>query len=56
MKGLTQIENLLVEKPAVHTNDNRYIPTVIAFDFDYHMPNHIQHAVTVIGMLVPAIK
>ena len=56
VKGLTQIENLLVEKPAVHTNDNRYIPTVIAFDFDYHMPNHIQHAVTVIGMLVPATE
>jgi hypothetical protein len=56
MKGFTQIKNLLVEKTAVHANDYRYIPAVVAFDFDYHMPNHIQHAVTVIGMLVPATE
>jgi hypothetical protein len=34
MKGLTQIENLLVEKAAVHAYNDRHIPTVVAFDFE----------------------
>ena len=56
MKGFTQVENLLVEKAAVHANDDGYIPTVLAFDFHHHVPDHVQHAVAVIGMLVPATE
>ena len=56
VKRLTQIENLLVEKTAVHANDDRHIPAVVSFDFDHHMPNHIQHRIAVIGMLVPTAK
>jgi len=56
LKRFAQIENLLVEKPAVHANNDRYIPTVVVFDFDHHVPDHFQHVVSVIGMLVPATK
>jgi hypothetical protein len=56
VKGFTQVENLLVENAAVHTGDDRRLSAVVAFDFDHHMPNHIQRAVAVIGMLVPAKK
>ena len=56
MKGFTQVENLLVEKAAVHTNDDGHIPTVLAFDFHHHVPDHVQYAVAVIGMLVPATE
>ena len=54
MKRFTQSENLLIEKAAIHANDDRYIDAVLPFDFDDHMPNHVQHGVAMIGMLVSA--
>jgi len=52
LKGFTKVENLLVEKTTVHANDDWHVPTIVSFDFDDHMPDHIQHAVAMIGMLV----
>ena len=52
LKGFTQIENLLVEKATVHANDDRHVPTIVSFDFDDHVSDHIQHAVAMIGMFV----
>lgn len=56
MKRLTQVENLLIEKAAVHANDNRHVQPVLSFDLDDHMLNHFQHGVTMIGMLVPTAE
>ena len=56
VKCLTNHEDLLIEKTAVHTDDDRYIPAILPFDFDHHVPNHVQHAVPVIGVLVTATK
>ena len=50
LKGFTKVENLLVEKTTVHANDDRHVPTIVSFDFDDHVSDHIQHAVTMIGM------
>ena len=52
LKGFTQIENFLVEKATVHANDDRHVPTIVSFDFDDHVSDHIQHAVAMIGMFV----
>jgi hypothetical protein len=56
LKGFAQVENLLVEKTAVHTDDDRHVPTIVAFDFDDHVPNHVQHGIAMIGMLVPTTE
>ena len=45
-----------VVQPLGSIADDRYIPTILPFDFDYHVPNHVQHAVPVIGVLVTATK
>jgi hypothetical protein len=56
MKRLTQLKNLLIEKAAVHANDDRYVQPILSFDLDDHMLDHFQHSVTMIGMLVPTAK
>ena len=52
MKRFTQSGNLLIERAAIHANDDRNVQAVLSFAFEDHMPNHFQHRFTMIGMRV----
>ena len=56
MKHFTKHEDFLIEKTAVHADDNRDIATVFESDFKNHVTDHILYAIAVIGMFVPAAK
>jgi hypothetical protein len=56
LQGFAHIEDLLVEKTAVHADDDRHIPTIVAFDLDHHVPDHIEHGIAMVGMFVATTK
>jgi len=56
MKHFTKRKDFLVEKTAVHADDDRDIATIFESDFKNHVADHIRYRITVIGMFVPAAK
>ena len=47
------LENLLIEKAAIHTDNNRDILPIIPADFINHVRDHLGHRIAVVGVFVP---
>lgn len=55
-KLFAELENFLVKKPAIHSDNDRYIRTILFPDSGYDMPDHLLHGIAMVGVLVAASK
>jgi hypothetical protein len=52
----TELENLLIEKTAVHANDYRHIGPILSSDLVDHVPDHVLNRLAMVGVLVSTAK